>query len=161
MAKGMEDMNKEIVIGYLEYYPQIDGEIEEQRRNLNELNMAYAPAGALQYDGLPKGKNHISRPTEDIALRMPDFVRKEIRDYQESVNRLQHLKVEILREVSKLKLKQKSVIFAYYFYGMKWEQVAERMHYSERQCKNIRDGAIDCLVARFRDNTYIAEYELS
>lgn len=85
MAKEVALMNKDKVIAYLEYYPQIDGEIAERRHNRNELDMAYAPAGAIQYDGMPKGKNHISRPTEDIAIDMPDFVRKEIRSYTESI----------------------------------------------------------------------------
>lgn len=160
MAKEVALMNKDKVIAYLEYYPQIDGEIAERRRNRNELDMAYAPAGAIQYDGMPKGKNHISRPTEDIAIDMPDFVRKEIRSYTESIEKLQRLKVEILREVSRLALKQKMVVFSFYFYGLKWEQVAEHMHYSERQCKNIREEAVKNLVKRFRSNSYIAAYGL-
>lgn len=131
MAKEVALMNKDKVIAYLEYYPQIDGEIAERRRNRNELDMAYAPAGAIQYDGMPKGKNHISRPTEDIAIDMPDFVRKEIRSYTESIEKLQRLKVEILREVSRLALKQKMVVFSFYFYGLKWEQVAEQVEDEE------------------------------
>lgn len=91
MAKEVALMNKDKVIAYLEYYPQIDGEIAERRRNRNELDMAYAPAGAIQYDGMPKGKNNISRPTEDIAIDMPDFVRKEIRSYTESIHRTEDI----------------------------------------------------------------------
>ena len=155
MAKEVAQMNKDKVIACLEYYPEIDFEITEYRRILGQLDMAYEPTGGMQYDGMPKGKNHISRPTEDIAMQMPDCIREEIKKYKRNIEELQQLKVEILREVSRLALKQKLVIFSYYFYGMKWEQVAERMHYSERQCKNIRDGAIKSLAVWFGNNTYI------
>lgn len=86
MAKEVALMNKDKVIAYLEYYPQIDGEIAERRHNRNELDMAYAPAGAIQYDGMPKGKNHISRPTEDLLLtcRISKEKRQKLyREYRE------------------------------------------------------------------------------
>ena len=41
---------------------------------------------------------------------------------------------------------------------MKWEQVAVRNHYSERQCKNIRDNAVETLLKRFENNPYISKF---
>ena len=71
---------------------------------------------------------------------------------------LQNLKAKILQEVSRLKLKEKSIIFDFYIHNMKWEQVAVRNHYSERQCKNIRDNAVETLLKRFENNPYISKF---
>ena len=48
---------------------------------------------------------------------------------------------QMLQEISRLKLKEKRIIFDFYIHNLKWERVAERNAYSERQCKNIRDNA--------------------
>ena len=157
VAAGME---KEKVIKFLEYYPQIDDEIKTYKRILGELEMVYNPIAAINYDGMPHGKNNISRITEELALNIPDSVREDIKHYSSRIADLQKLKVEILKEVSRLKLQQKNVIFAFYFYGMKWGQIAEQTHYCERQCKNVRNKAVENLSHRFANNGYIAAYEL-
>lgn len=157
MAQAME---KERVIELLEYYKDIDGEVRIYRKILEDLtNQYYNPLGAIQCDGLPKGKNNISRQTESMALNIPDYVRGEMRSYEARVSTLQNLKAQLLQEISRLKLKEKSIIFDFYIHNMKWEQVAVRNHYSERQCKNIRDNAVETLAQRFGKNPYISEFQ--
>lgn len=157
IAAGME---KEKVIRYLLYYPEISEDIKTYRHILGELELVYNTIPAMNYDGMPHGKNNISRITEDTAMNIPDDVRADIKFYNEIIEELQKLKTEILKEVSRLPLQQKNVIFSFYFYGMKWEQVAERTHYCERQCKNVRDRAVESLSKRFANNRYIAAYVL-
>ena len=152
-------MSKERVIELLEYYKDIDGEVKIYRKILEDLtDQYYNPLRAIQCDGLPKGKYSISRQTENIVLNIPDYVSGEMRDYEERVATLQNLKAQILQEVSRLKLKEKSIIFDFYIHNMKWEQVAVRNHYSERQCKNIRDNAVETLLKRFENNPYISKF---
>lgn len=152
-------MSKERVIELLEYYKDIDGEVKIYRKILKDLtDQYYNPLGAIQCDGLPKGKYNISRQTENMVLNIPDYVSGEMRDYEERVATLQNLKAQILQEVSRLKLKEKSIIFDFYIHNMKWEQVAVRNHYSERQCKNIRDNAVETLLKRFENNPYISKF---
>ena len=110
-------------------------------------------------DGLPKGKNNISRQTENMALNIPDYVSGEIREYEAKVQQLQDLKAQILQEVSRLKLKEKRIIFDFYMHNLKWEQVAVRNSYSERQCKNIRDTALETLSQRFEKNQIISQFQ--
>ena len=137
MAQAME---KDRVIELLEYYKDIDGEVNIYRKIISDLtDQYYNPIGAIQCDGLPKGKNNISRQTENMALNIPDYVSGEIREYEAKAQQLQALKAQILQEVSRLKLKEKRIIFDFYMHNLKWEQVAVRNSYSERQCKNIRD----------------------
>lgn len=153
-------MDKEKVIEILDCYKEIDGEIAFYRRTLTDYeNQYYNTMGAIVSDGMPHGKNYISRIVENAALNIPDYVREIMKDYAERIEKLQRLKSQILQEVSRLKLKEKTIIFDYYIYGMKWEQVAERIHYSDRQCKNIRDTAVEKLAERFENNATIRGFK--
>ena len=106
-------MSKERVIELLEYYKDIDGEVKIYRKILEDLtDQYYNPLSAIQCDGLPKGKYSISRQTENMVLNIPDYVSGEMRDYEERVATLQNLKAQILQEVSRLKLKEKSIILS-------------------------------------------------
>lgn len=156
MAQAME---KSKVIELLEYYKDIDGEVSIYRKIITDLtDQYYTPIGAIQCDGLPKGKNNISRQTENMALNIPDYVSGEIREYEEKVQQLQNLKAQMLQEISRLKLKEKRIIFDFYIHNLKWERVAERNAYSERQCKNIRDNALETLSQRFGKNQIISQF---
>ena len=150
---------KSKVIELLEYYKDIDGEVSIYRKIITDLtDQYYNPIGAIQCDGLPKGKNNISRQTENMALNIPDYVSGEIREYEEKVQQLQNLKAQMLQEISRLKLKEKRIIFDFYIHNLKWERVAERNAYSERQCKNIRDNALETLSQRFGKNQIISQF---
>lgn len=152
-------MKRNKVIELLEYYKDIDGDVSIYKRIINDLtDQYYNPVGAIQCDGLPKGKNNISRQTESMALNIPDYVSGEIKDYEERVKQLQNLKAQMLQEISRLRLKEKRIIFDFYIHNLKWERVAERNAYSERQCKNIRDNALDVLSVRFENNKIIAQF---
>lgn len=152
-------MDKEKVIKILEFYKEIDSEIGIYRRILRDYeSQYYNTIGAMANDGQPKGLNHISRPTENAAMNIPDYVRRDMKDYEEKVENLQKLKSQILQEISRLKLKEKTIIFDFYIYSMKWDVVAERNHYSDRQCKNIRDAAVEKLAEKFKNNSYIEEF---
>ena len=104
MAQAME---KSKVIELLEYYKDIDGEVSIYRKIITDLtDQYYNPIGAIQCDGLPKGKNNISRQTENMALNIPDYVSGEIREYEEKVQQLQNLKAQMLQEISRLIIPQ-------------------------------------------------------
>ena len=157
MAQAME---RSKVIELLEYYKDIDGEVSIYRKIVkDQTDQYYNPIGAIQCDGLPKGKNNISRQTENMALNIPDFVSGEIKDYEAKVQQLQSLKAQLLQEISRLKLKEKRIIFDFYFHKLKWEQVAVRNSYSERQCKNIRDNALATLSQRFEKIQIISQFK--
>lgn len=160
MAAEVATMGKAKVIKLLELFPNIDEEIRARRSIVNDLEGYYDTSAGIQYDGMPKGNYHVGSPTERRAMNIPDYVHKEIILYQKEIEALQQVKVEILKEVSRLKLKQKKVIFGFYFHGMKWEEVAERTNYSDRQCKNIRDEALENLLKAFSKNRALTEYEI-
>lgn len=155
-----EGMNKRKVLKLLELFPEIDGEIRERRSIISDLEQYYNPIQGVGYSDTTKGKYANSNQTERIAMNIPDYVRTDIQEYTKEIEKLQKVKVEILKEVARLTMKQKNVIFGYYFHKMKWEQVAEGTHYSERQCKNIRDAAVERLLKGFENNRILSEYEI-
>ena len=155
-----EGMNRRKVLKLLELFPEIDGEIRARRSIISDLEQCYNPIQGIGYSDTTKGKYANSNQTERIAMNIPDYVRTDIQEYTKEIEKLQKVKVEILKEVARLTMKQKNVIFGYYFHKMKWEQVAEGTHYSERQCKNIRDAAVERLLKGFENNRILSEYEI-
>ena len=155
-----EGMNRRKVLKLLELFPEIDGEIRARRSIISDLEQYYNPIQGIGHSDTTKGKYANSKQTERIAMNIPDYVRTDIQEYTKEIEKLQKVKVEILKEVARLTMKQKNVIFGYYFHKMKWEQVAEGTHYSERQCKNIRDAAVERLLKGFENNRILSEYEI-
>lgn len=158
MAGAAEAMDKATVVRLLEFFSDIDEEIRARRSMVADLEQYYNPVSAMKYDGMPKGNYHAGSQTERAAMHIPDYLRGEIRLYRSEIETLQKVKIEIIKEVSKLNLKQKKIIFGFYFNCMKWEQVAQRTNYSDRQCKNIRDDALGKLLDGFRKNKVLVEY---
>lgn len=103
MAKTM---NKNKVLKLLELFPEIDGEIKSRRSFISDLEQYYNPIQG-GYSDTTKGKYANSDPTERLALNIPDYVRGDIQRYQREIEELQKVKVEILKEVSRLTMKQK------------------------------------------------------
>ena len=154
-------MDRKQVIKILEYYPQIDGEIKFYQKLIRDVELEYYTQEMnAQQDGQPKARNNITNITEKLAINVPEGVKEDLEIYHKQIDGLHNLKVEIMKEMSCLKLLQKLIIFDKYVNGFKWEQVAVRNHYSARQCKNIRNDAVDKLSKRFAKNRFILEYDL-
>ena len=100
-----------------------------------------------------------------VDVNVPDRYDEGYKDgykdgYERRIEEYQQLKAEILREISRLQLSQKSIIFDKYMNGLKWEQVAVRNHYTSRHCKNIRREAVECLVKYFGRNQTISNFKM-
>lgn len=153
-------MSKEKVIWLLRLFPGIDEEVKTRKNAIGYLEHYYNPISGVGYSDITKGKYAKSNQTEQIAINIPDYVRGDIQKYKKEIEELQKVKCEIIREVSHLKLKQKNIIFGFYFYGMKWENIAKKTNYSDRQCKNIRDDALEKLLQNFSKNEVLIKYQM-
>ena len=54
--------------------------------------------------------------------------------------------------------REKAVIYGFYIDGLQWERLSQRVNYSPRQCRNIRNIALERLAKRFEQNKRISHY---
>ena len=110
-------------------------------------------------DGMPHGQGTPSSSVERIVMNVPVFVQRTISSMERENSELEEIKAEILSELNRLNYHQKAVMLAFYIDGVRWEQISERLHYSPRQCRNIRDSALDWLGQYFSSNKMISQYK--
>ena len=155
-------MEKEKVVEVLKYYRNIEKEIQLNKRIMRDLeDQYYSSVGAINMDGMPKAVGGTSNPTETMALNVSESVRETMIELEEENRRLCKLKTEVLRELNKLPYLHKTVVFDFYINNLQWVRISEQIHYSERQCKNIRNCALDKLKKRFDKNKTISSYDFS
>ena len=152
----------------LAYVKNIDKEIEFNNRIMRDLeDQYYYPVGAINMDGMPKAYGGISRQTETKAMLVPETLSAYMRELEAKNETLCELKIEVLKEMNSLEYNHKYILFNFYL-GFekyknrnKWVQISEQINYSERQCKNIRDDALDQLKIKFEKNIAIANYKIA
>lgn len=103
-----------------------------------------------EIDGNIKTLNSIAEKLEESE--------EEQRRYEERTEEYKRLKIEILREVSQLPYKQKAILIDKYINDLRWTKVAYLNYYSTRQCKNIRNTALQSLKKAFQNNETIMNY---
>ena len=155
-------MDREKVKQILIFFSDIDGRIAFNAQLINDMeDKYYSLNSGRRQDGMPKAKHRTSNPTESAALNIPKAASEAIRQWQDENERLSKLKAAIAWELSRLPQAQRAVIYDFYVRGHKWARIARRLNYSERQCQNIRDNALDRLRCSFSNNKLIAEAEIS
>lgn len=152
-------MEKQAVVSILEFYKNIDEEIRLNKAAITDLEERYYSSNSgINYDGMPKGKGGTSNPTESTALNVPDWVSAELQELQREKAALCRVRAAIRKELNRLPYIQRAVISSFYLEGQQWVRISAQIHYSERQCKNIRDCAIDKLGRRFSSNRAVSGY---
>lgn len=152
-------MEREKVVAILRFYRDADKTIRLNERVIKNLeDQYYTTLGAVNTDGMPHGKGGVSSPVERVVLNIPRSVTNTIDSMNEENRKLEHIKAEILSELNRLNYHQKAVILAFYIDGLQWEQISERVNYSPRQCRNIRDNALDSLGNGFSSNKSLSRF---
>lgn len=152
-------MNRNKAIAILKYYRDADKTIRLNERVIKNLeDQYYSSVGAVNMDGMPKGKGGVSSPVEQTALNIPHSVTCTIREMERENEKLAKIKAEILQELNRLNFHQKAVVLGFYIDGEQWERISARTNYSPRQCRNIRDRALERLIKRFTANKAISRY---
>lgn len=153
-------MKRGKVISVLKFFRTIDREIQMNNATIEDLNdRYYITLGAVNMDGLPHGKGGVSKPVENMIANVPDYVRKKIKGKQRRNKRLEELRTAIGQELDRLNFYEKAVVLWFYVDGATWEQISGRLNYSPRQCRNIRDKALDRLGTRFSANKAISNFK--
>ena len=152
-------MKQERVIAILDFYRDIDKTVTMNERVIRNLeDQYYSTLGAVNSDGMPHGKGTPSNPVERVVLNVPASVQQTISSMNQENRKLAEIKGHILSELNGLNYHQKAVLLAFYIDGLQWVQISERLNYSPRQCRNIRDDGLDALGKRFSRNKAISRY---
>lgn len=152
-------MERENVIKILKFYNDIDGHISFARSALKENEeMYYGLHGGSTFGSAAPKTNKISNPTETAVLNIPDSTSKFMSELRSEIERLNELKAAIFTEVCKLPLVEKNILTYFYFKGFQWVQISSRVHYSETQCKKIRNKALEKLGGFFEQNELIKNF---
>ena len=152
-------MKREKVIAILHYYRDADKTIRMNERVIKNLeDQYYSTLGAVNSDGMPHGKGGVSNPVERVVLNIPVSVTKTLERLRRETAEIEEIKKEIDLELKCLNYTEIEVIQGFYIRGEQWERLSRRVNYSPRQCRNIRDGALDRLARRFRGNKTISRY---
>ena len=143
-------MKQERVIAILDFYRDIDKTVTMNERVIRNLeDQYYSTLGAVNSDGMPHGKGGVSNPVERVVLNIPQSVSDTIANMRRENEKLTAIKGEILSELNALNYREKAVIYGFYIDGLQWERLSQRVNYSPRQCRNIRNIALDRLAKRF------------
>lgn len=151
---------REKVVTILRFYRDVDKTIKLNERVIKNLeDQYYTTLAGVNMDGMPHGKGTPSSPVERVVLNIPASVQQTISSMEKENRKLADIKAEILSELNRLNYHQKAVLLAFYIDGLQWEQISERLNYSPRQCRNIRDSGLDALERRFARNKAISRYK--
>lgn len=152
-------MDKERVVAILGFYRTLDEEIKLKAAEKQDIeDRYYTSISGINMDGMPKGKGGTSSPTETTALNVPEWACSSLRELEKECAALQRVKSAIRKELNRLPYVQRAVVMDFYIRGYQWVRISAQVHYSERQCKNIRDDALGKLAKRFDANRTISAY---
>lgn len=138
---------RNIVIELLKAYPFLDEEIRLNIESAKDIEEVYYNSGtAINFDGMPHAKYNTKNPVELAATHIPNDIRETYKRYRSDAQKCQAVKTRLISHVSHLNSREKNVIICHYFKRNTWEVTAKNLSYSERQCRNIKDIAINQLV---------------
>lgn len=115
-------MTKEEVIEILHYYRDLDREVKLIAEQMARLDSI----GSI----LAPERQRLEERKQEIA-REKDVITKEI---------------------DRLRINEKVVIYEFYVLGKEWRKIAGSVNYSASQCKNIRNEALRKLAGSFSRN---------
>lgn len=136
----------------LKFYKSIPGEIEMRRRRIAELDDRYNPLRSVSTDGTP-GAGYISDRTASTVIRIEaagESALAEIADTEAEIAKLQAMERDIFACVKHLPYLEKMVVYRFYWDGWQLSKIENELHYSERQCRRLKERALKKLSQDFK-----------
>lgn len=104
---------------------------------------------SMRYDGIVTSPtNEISSSTETLALRNIE----KVKDLQAKMLKLKILIERVDKSLMHLDDTKRTIIVERYINGLKWNQIAEKLFYSVRWCKELRKDALREIVIIMHEN---------
>ncbi len=151
-------MERENVKKILKYYNDIDGNISFVRDKLQDYEDRFYSLRGGGLGCISSKTNKISNPTESAALNIPDSASRQMDELRAEIEQLYRLQAAIFTEICKLSLVEKNIIVDFYIKRRQWVQISNRVHYSETQCKKIRNVALGKLGVFFDKNELVKNF---
>lgn len=152
-------MEREKVIKIIKFYNDIDGHIAFARSALEDHEETYYGLhGGNPFGSAAPKTNRVSKPTEAAALNIPASISEQMNELRTEMDRLYKLQAEIFSAICKLPLGEKTVIVDFYIKKRQWVQISQKIHYSETQCKKIRNRALGKLGDFFEQNELVKNF---
>ena len=141
-TKGAATMTREEKKKWLMRVTRINEEIRELEE-MRKTSMERATAITASYSKAAAGGGADPHKFEPVAMA-GEIIDKRIRDLQTAIAETL-LVINSMAETENMSVKRKILILRY-IRGMEWDEIAKRIHYSERHAKRMLDDAIDHLI---------------
>lgn len=141
-TKGAATMTREEKKKWLMRVTRIFSEIKELEE-LRKTSMERATAITASYSKAAAGGGADPHKFDPLAMA-GEIIDKRIRDLQTAIAETL-LVINRMAETENMSVKRKILILRY-IQGMEWDEIAKRIHYSERHAKRMLEDAIDHLI---------------
>ena len=142
LTQGAAPMTREEKKKWLMRVTRINEEIRELEE-MRKTSMERATAITASYSKAAAGGGADPHKFEPVAMA-GEIIDNRIRDLQTAIAETL-LVINRMQETENMSAKRKILILRY-IQGMEWDEIAKRIHYSERHAKRLMDDAIDHLI---------------
>lgn len=141
-TKGAATMTREEKKKWLMRVTRVKSEIKELEE-MRKTSLERATAITASYSKAAAGGGVDPHKFDPLAMA-GEIIDKRIRDLQTAIAETL-LVINSMAETENMSVKRKILILRY-IRGMEWDEIAKRIHYSERHAKRMLDDAIDHLI---------------
>lgn len=141
-TKGAATMTREEKKKWLMRVTQVKSEIKELEE-MRKTSLERATAITASYSKAAAGGGADPHKFDPLAMA-GEIIDNRIRDLQTAIAETL-LVINSMAETENMSVKRKILILRY-IRGMEWDEIAKRIHYSERHAKRMLDDAIDHLI---------------
>ena len=141
-TKGAETMTREEKKKWLIRVTRVKSEIIELEE-MRKTSLERATAITASYSKAAAGGGADPHKFDPLAMA-GEIIDKHIHDLQTAIAETV-IAINGMEKTSNMSIKRKILILRY-IRGMEWDEIAKRIHYSERHAKRMMDDAIDHLI---------------
>ena len=142
LTQGAAPMTREEKKKWLMRVTRVNEEIRELEE-MRKTSMERATAITASYSKAAAGGGADPHKFDPLAMA-GEIIDNRIRDLQTAIAETL-LVINNIEETENMSVKRKILILRY-IRGMEWDEIAKRIHYSERHAKRMMDDAIDHLI---------------
>ena len=142
ITQGAAPMTREEKKKWLMRVTRINEEIRELEE-MRKTSLERATAITASYSKAAAGGGADPHKFDPLAMA-GEIIDNRIRDLQTAIAETL-LVINNIEETENMSVKRKILILRY-IRGMEWDEIAKRIHYSERHAKRMMDDAIDHLI---------------